>query len=64
MTHWLPETLRDVATRRARPACLWVLWCFVVGHDDDPDYIVPGLGQCRRCHLNAPYGDAPRGWLP
>jgi len=58
------ETVRGVFQRTARPVCLWVLWCLVVGHDDDPDAIVPGLGQCRRCYLNAPFDGTPRGWLP
>jgi hypothetical protein len=64
MTHWLIEVIRDVHARRARPVCLWAILCTVIGHDDDPDAIVPGLGQCRRCYLNAPYGDMPRGWVP
>lgn len=62
--HWLPGALRDVVAGRSRPVCLWVIWCAIVGHDDDPDAIVPGVGQCRRCYLNAPCGDAPRGWVP
>jgi hypothetical protein len=62
--HWLTQTIIDVAQRHSHPVCLKAIWCAVVGHDDDPDAIVPGLGKCRRCWLNAPVGDLPRGWCP
>lgn len=61
---WLIETIREVAAGHARKRCLLGIWCAIVGHDDDPDAIVPDLGQCRRCGLNAPFGSAPRGWVP
>ena len=62
MNHWLIDTIRDVAAGRARPVSLWAVLCAVIGHDDI--HPVPGLAQCRRCWLNAPYGNAPRGWVP
>jgi hypothetical protein len=59
MRHWLTQTIIDVAQRHSRTVCLWAIWCAVVGHDDDPNAIVPGLGQCRRCYLNAPLIPVP-----
>jgi hypothetical protein len=59
--HWLVENIRDVISGQARRQSLWGIVCFVIGHRDEDLGVVV---QCRRCYLNAPIGDAPRGWVP